>query len=420
MHPDRTVLAILALLLAACGRPPAAPAGPPPPPEVAFVTAGTERIVLTTVLPGRTAACLLSEVKPQVSGLIVKREFREGADVKAGDVLYRIDPAAYQAAYDGAAAGLEAATKGAERARAALAASLAGVERQKAALALANLNRRRVEDLVKSQTVPVAERDQAVTEAEVAEAGLRAAEALAESDRAAIAAAEATIHVAESAVKTAQVNLDYTRVTAPISGRIGRSHVTEGAYVAAYQAILTTIQMLDPIFVDVPRSTVELNRLRLGAKGNGDGKEPVRIVLEDGTPYPHAGTLEFGDVTVDPTTGSVILRILVPNPDGVLLPGMFVRAILEEAVVEDAILVPQQGVSRDPRGNPQVLVVGEDGKVVLRPVKADRAIGDRWLVSSGLAAGDRVIVEGVQRARPGAVVKPVPFETKPAPAPGAR
>ncbi len=389
--------------------------GPPPAPEVAVVTVQPQRVVLTTELPGRTAAYLVSEIKPQVNGLIQKRLFKEGADVKAGDVLYQIDPAAFKAAYDSAMANLDAAKKAASRARAALAASIAGVTRQQATVALARTNRQRFEDLVKDKAVSASARDQAVTEAKVAEATLRVLEAQVKSDRAAVAQAGAAIKQAEAALATARINLGYTKITAPISGRIGRSNVTEGAFVTAYQTVLATIQQLDPIYVDVPQSTVELNRLKRSVENgriNRDGAEQnkVKLILEDGTAYPLEGTLGFSDVTVDPTTGSVILRVVAPNPEGVLLPGMFVRAVIVEGIDENAILIPQQAVSRDPKGSPMVLVVDAEGKAQPRRIEVNRALGDQWLVSSGLAQGDRVIVEGIQRVRPGVAVKAVPFE----------
>ncbi len=414
-HPWKGIVVAATLacpLIAGCDR----KTTPPPPQvaEVAVITVRPERIVLTTELPGRTSGYLVSEIRPQVTGLIQKRLFVEGSDVKAGDVLYQIDPAPFQAARDSAAANVDAAKKAADRARAAVGASSAGVARQEATVALAKTNRQRFEELFKEKAVSASERDQAVTEADVATATLKAAEAQVASDRAAVAAAEATIKQAEAALETTKINLGYTRITAPISGRIGRSNVTEGALVAAYQAVLATIQQLDPIYVDVPQSTRELTRLRQALENgrlsrNGTDQNQVKLVLEDGTPYPHEATLKFRDVTVDPTTGSVILRIVAKNPDRVLLPGMFVRAIVEEGVNEQAILIPQQAMSRDPKGNPLAMVVDADGKVQMRRLVADRAFGDRWLVLSGLAPGDRVIVEGVQRARPGASVKVVPF-----------
>jgi len=391
-------------------------AAPPPAPEVAVITVHTQPIVLTTELPGRTSSYRVAEIRPQVNGLIQKRLFTEGSDVQAGQVLYQIDPAPFQAAYDSAKANLAAMQKNADRARAALTASMAGVVRQTATVRLAKLNRDRLVNLFKKESVATKERDQAVTEADVAEASLRAAEAQVESDKAAVATAEASIKQAEASLETARINLGYTKITAPISGRIGRSNVTEGAIVTAYQLVpLATIQELDPIYVDVPQSTVELNRLKRSLQDgrlhhNGDDMKKVKIVMEDGTAYPQEGTLKFRDVTVDPTTGSVILRIVVPNPQGILLPGMFIRAIIEEGVNEKAFLVPQQAISRDFRGNPNALVVDAEGKVQLRSLQTDRAIGDAWLVSSGLNEGDHVIVEGLQKVRPGAIAKTVPFQ----------
>jgi membrane fusion protein (multidrug efflux system) len=383
---------------------------------VATVTVAPEPVLLTTELPGRTTAFLVSEIRPQVNGLILKRLFTEGSVVKAGQVLYQIDPAPFQAAYDNAAANLAAMRKAADRARAALEASIAGVARQRATLELARTNRRRFEELFNDRAVSASQRDQAVTEAEVAEATLRAAEAQVGSDREAVAAAEAAIQQAEAALETARINLGYTRITAPISGRIGKSNVTEGALVTAHQSVaLATIQQMDPTYVDVPQSTTELLRLKQRLeegrlKRDGKSQDKVRLILEDGIEYPLEGVLQFRDVTVDPSTGSVILRIVFPNPRYVLLPGMFVRALVKEGVNEQAILVPQQAVSRDPKGNPVALIVDAGEKVQQRMLTLDRAIGDKWLVASGLAPGDRVIVEGIQRVRPGASVKVVPSD----------
>jgi len=341
--------------------------------------------------------------------------FDEGAVVKAGTILYQIDPAPFQAAYDNAAANLAVVKKGLDRARAVVQASIAGVTRQQATLELARTHRRRFEELFKNNFVSSSDRDQAVTDAEVAEATLRAAEAQVESDREAVAAAKAAIQQAEAALETARINLGYTRITAPISGRIGKSNVTEGALVTALQPLaLAIIQQLDPIYVDVPQSTTELLRLRQRSERgrlitHGEDQRKVKLLLEDGTPYPLEGTLQFRDVTVDPTTGSIILRMVFPNPKYILLPGMFVRAIVQEGIAEQAILVTQQGVTRDPKGNPIVLIVDDAGKVQQRMLTLDRAIGDKWLVSSGLAPGDRLIVEGLQKVRPGAAVKVVPF-----------
>jgi len=391
---------------------------PPPLAEVATVTVSAQSVVLTKELPGRTSPYLVAEIRPQVSGLIQKRLFTEGSDIKAGQVLYQIDPSPYQAALDNAQANLIAVRKNADRARAALEASIAGVARQRATLDLARANRQRFEEAFKEKAVSASQRDQAVTEAEVAEAVLLAAEAQVESDRKAIAAAQAAIGQAEAALKTARINLGYTKITAPISGRIGRSAVTVGAIVTGYQpSSLATIQQLDPIYVDVPQSTSELLRLRRNLKDgrlnhDGSNQKKVNLILEDGTAYPLEGTLQFRDVTVDPTTGSVILRVVVPNPEGVLLPGMFVRAVVKEGVSEQAILIPQQAVSRDPKGNPLALIVDAQGKVQQRMLTLDRAMGDQWLVATGLQTGDRVIVEGLQKVRPGASVKEVPFDTR--------
>jgi len=397
---------------------PQAPPPPPPVPEVATVTVQTQRAVLTNELPGRTSPYRVAEIRPQVSGIIQKRLFEEGAEVKAGAVLYQIDPAHFQAAYDNAAANLAVTRKAPDRARAALQASIAGVTRQRATLELARTNVQRFEELFKDRAVSASQRDQAVTDVEVAEATLRGAEAQVENDRQALAAAEAAIPQAEAALETARIDLGYTRVTAPISGRIGKSNVTDGALVAAYQALaLASIQQIDPIYVDVPRSTTELLRLKQRSEKDrhitdGADQRKVKLLLEDGIPYPSEGNLQFRDVTVDPTTGSVILRMVFPNPKSILLPGMYVRVVVQEGIAERAILVPQQGVTRDPKGNPVALIVDSAGKVQQRMLVLERTIGDQWLVSSGLAPGDRVIVEGLQKVRPGDAVKVVPFEDR--------
>ncbi|MBW1954764.1 MAG: efflux RND transporter periplasmic adaptor subunit [Deltaproteobacteria bacterium] len=417
-EPLKRSVVLMALLgglfLAGCDRQQQSPP-PPPVPEVATVTVQPQKVILVTELPGRTSAFRVAEIRPQVSGLIRKRLFTEGSDVKAGQVLYQIDPAPFQAALDNAKANLAVMRKAADRARAALQAGIARVTQQRVTLELARTNRRRFQDAFKDKAVSASQRDQAVTNADVAEATLRAAEAQLESDQEAVAGAEAAIHQAEAAVETARINLGYTKIIAPISGRIGRSNVTEGAIVTAYQPVpLATIQHLDPIYVDVAQSTTELLRLkrrladgRLNHDGTNQGK--VKLLMEDGTAYPLEGTLQFRDVTVNPTTGSVILRVIFPNPEGALLPNMFVRAVIKEGVKEQAILVPQQGVDRDRKGNPFALIVTAEGKVALRMLTLDRAIDDKWLVSAGLAPGDRVIVEGVQRVRPGMAVKVVSF-----------
>jgi membrane fusion protein, multidrug efflux system len=342
-----------------------------PVPEVATVTIRPQQLVLTTDLPGRTVPHLVAEIRPQVNGIIQKRLFAEGSEVKSGEVLYQIDPAPFQAAFDSATAALA---------------------KSEASLRVTRLRFDRYKGLLTEKAVSQQDYD----------------------DReAALKQAEADIEYCKAAVETARINLAYTRVTCPISGRIGKSSVTDGALVTAYQGpSLATIHQLDPIYVDVPQSTNELLRLRRRlAQGrfnqNGRTKNNVKLILADGTAFPHAGMLQFRDVTVDPTTGSVILRIVVPNPDGVLLPGMFVRAVVEEGIAEDAMLIPQQGVSRTPKGDPFALVVTKAGTVEQRMLGLGRAIGDKWLVSSGLSSGDQVIVEGTLNVRPGSAVKAV-------------
>jgi membrane fusion protein (multidrug efflux system) len=418
---ERSKLAVVSVALACgllFGGCDTSKSAPPPPtaPDVAVVTIQTERVALTTELPGRTSAYSMAEIRPQVGGIIQKRLFEEGADIKAGQVLYQIDPASLQAAYENAAANLAAARRAADRARAGLAVSRAGVVRQRAVLENARTNRKRFEDLLSEGAVSASQRDQAVTEADVAEATLLSTEAQVESDREAVAAAEAAIKQAEAALETARINLGYAGVTAPIAGRIGKSMVMVGALVTAGQTTaLATIQQLDPIYVDVTESSANLLRLKQSLasgrlKGNGPQQARVKLRLEDGTSYPLDGMLKFSDVTVDPSTGSFILRTQFPNPQHVLLPGMYARAVVQEGVVDEAILVPQQSVSRDPKGNPVALIVDGSEKVAQRKVSIDRAVGDKWLINDGLKPGDRLIVEGAQKARPGTSVKTVPFE----------
>jgi membrane fusion protein (multidrug efflux system) len=293
---------------------------------------------------------------------------------------------------------------------------MTNVTRQRATLELARTNRWRYEELFKSKSVSANQRDQAVTEAEVAEAALRSAEAQVKSDQEAVGEAEAAIQQAEAALKTAQINLGYTRITAPIGGRVGRSNVTVGALVTAHQPMaLATIQQIDPIYVDATQSSATLLRLKRNiasglVKVNGSNHTRVKLLLEDDTPYSLEGTLKFSDVTVDSSSGSFILRMVFPNPKHILLPGMYVRAIAQEGEVDKAILVPQQAVARDTKGNPIALIVDGSDKVEQRVITVDRAIGGRWLVASGLAPGERLIVEGVQKVRPGSAVKVVPFD----------
>ncbi|WP_449244809.1 efflux RND transporter periplasmic adaptor subunit [Desulfobacca acetoxidans] len=349
-------------------------AGPPSVPEVAAVVVKPQQVELTTELPGRTSAYLVAEIRPQVNGIIQKRLFREGSDVKVGQLLYQIDPAPFQVALDSAKASLGKA---------------------QANLPSIRLKAQRCEELLTDRAVSRQDCDDAA---------------------AAMGQAQAEIEYWKTAVEGARINLGYTRVTAPISGRIGRSSVTDGALVTAYQPMsLATIQQLDPIYVDVTQSSAELLRLkrhleagRLSKDGNNGRK--VCILLEDGTPYPLEGTLQFRDVTVDPTTGSFTLRIVVPNPQHLLLPGMFVRAVIQEGIAEQALLIPQQGVSRNPKGQPITLVVDDANTVQQRLLTLDRAIGDQWLVASGLKIGERVVVEGVMKVQPGISVKVVPWE----------
>ena len=348
-------------------------ATPAPPPEVATVTIEPRQVELTTELPGRTSAYLVSEIRPQVNGIIQKRLYQEGSDVKAGQLLYQIDPAPFQVALDSAKASLG-------KAQASLSSIRAKAERYKDALA--------------HKAVSVQDSDDKAADLEQA---------------------KAEIEYWKAAVEGARINLGYTRVAAPIPGRIGRSSVTDGALVTAYQpTALATIQQLDPIYVDVTQSSADLLRLKRNLESgrlsaDGENGRKVRILLEDGTSYPLEGALQFRDVTVDPTTGSFTLRIVVPNPQHLLLPGMFVRAIVQEGIAEQAILILQQGVSRTPKGDPIALIVDEAGTVQQRMLTLNRAIGDKWLVSSGLSAGDRVVVEGMLSVKPGAAVKAVPL-----------
>ena len=335
-----------------------------------MVTIQSERAVLTRELPGRTSAYLIAEIRPQVSGIIQKRLFQEGSDVQEGSVLYQIDPAPYQAAYDQAKAALAIA---------------------EAALPAARSRAERLKKLAEIHAVGQQDSDEA---------------------QAALQQAEANVEAAKATAESARINLSYTPIKAPIPGRTGKSSVTVGALVTAFQPLpLATVQQLDPIYVDVTQSSSDLLGLRRAMKEGRlkNGRENrVKLLLEDGTSYPREGKLEFRDVTVEPTTGSVTIRLVFPNPERILLPGMFVRAVVEEGVSENAILVPQQGVTRNPKGDPIALVVDGEGKVEQRALEIDRAIGDRWLVTRGLSPGDRLVVEGLQKVRPGDTVRAVP------------
>lgn len=336
--------------------------------EVGFVTLQSQSVVLQTELAGRTTASLMSDVRPQVSGIIKTRRFEEGSQVKAGQVLYEIDPAAYQAAVEEANAALANA---------------------KAAVDAARLKDQRYSKLLAIEGVSQQEADEA---------------------RVAHRQAVATVARMEATLASAQINLDYTRVRAPISGRIGISTVTPGALVTATQeTALATIRALDPIYVDMAQSSAELLKLRrlVGGESVQSGSAKVHLKLEDGSQYNQAGAMKFREVAVDESTGSVTLRAEFPNPDGLLLPGMYVRATLDQAVNTAAILAPQQGVTRDPKGNATALVLTADNKVEQRTLVTERAIGDRWLVRSGLAEGDRLIIEGTNKVRPGDTVNPV-------------
>lgn len=356
---------ILSLLIGAC----AEEATPPQQgaPAVTVVTLEPEPVELTRELPGRTNAWLMAEVRPQVTGIVKERLFTEGSLVEAGQPLYQLDDASYRADYNSARASLA---------------------RAEATLEVARLNADRAAELIKTNTVSRQEYENTI---------------------AALRQAEADIGVARAAVASSRVELDYARITSPIAGRIGKSTVTQGALVTADQAQpLATVQQLDPIYVDLTQSSTELLQLRKAVAGGNvrdSGSAPVTILLEDGTRYEHEGELSFTDVSVDRSTGSFSLRVIVPNPDHLLLPGMYVRAVLSNAVLEDGILVPQQGIARDAKGNASAMVVAADGTVEQRSVEVIRTIGDKWLVNSGLDAGDRVIVEGLQKVQPGMPVE---------------
>jgi membrane fusion protein (multidrug efflux system) len=348
-------LAALAGLVSACSRGGSPPQMPPP--EVGIVVLHARAATLTAELPGRTAPYRISDVRPQVNGLVLKRLFTEGDEVKVGQPLYQIDPAPYQAAYNNASA----------------------------ALATSKAKAQRFGQLLRANAVAPQDYDDAL----------------------------AAYKQAAANVQAARINLNYTRITAPISGRIGISNVTEGALVTSGQTTaLTTIQTLDPIYVNIPQSSTQLLALRQAvAAGQLDKDTPVisnvGLWLEDGSNYPLTGKLQFTDVTVDIGTGSVTLRAIFPNPRRILLPGMYVRAIVGEGVVPNAILAPQQGVIRDTRGQPTAWVVGKNDIAELRSLQVSRSVGSDWLVTSGLKDGDRLVVEGTLNLRPGIRVRPV-------------
>jgi len=380
MRPIRlsTRIGAAALMLstvAGCGEKTAnaqAPGGMPAP-EVSIVTIAPERVAITSELPGRLEASRTAQVRARVSGIVQKRVFREGSDIKAGDVLFRIDAAPFEAAYNNAQAVLAKA---------------------EANLAQANLKAQRYKPLVETNAISKQEYDDALSMQKQAAADVAAAKA---------------------ARETARLNLGYATVTAPISGRIGRAQVTEGALVGQDEStLLATIQQLDPIYVNLTQSSGDLLRLQHAMasgqlKSADKGSAKVTLITEDGRPYPLAGKLLFSDLSVDESTGAIAMRAEIPNPNRLLLPGMYARARLEQAVDEQAITVPQQAVQRTPDGA-SVLVVGADGKVAAQSIKTGAAQGNKWIVNQGLKAGDRVIVEGLQKAKPGATVKPVPWK----------
>ncbi|MDM2969768.1 MULTISPECIES: efflux RND transporter periplasmic adaptor subunit [unclassified Citrobacter] len=340
----------------------------PAEPQVTVHVVESAPLAVTTELPGRTTPFRIAEVRPQVSGIVLKRNFTEGSDIEAGQSLYQIDPATYQADYDSAKGELA---------------------KSEAAAAIAHLTVKRYVPLVGTKYISQQEYDQAIADARQADAAVIAAKA---------------------AVESARINLTYTKVTSPISGRIGKSSVTEGALVTNGQATeLATVQQLDPIYVDVTQSSSDFMRLRQsveqGSLHKDNTRSNVELVMENGQAYPLKGTLQFSDVTVDESTGSITLRAVFPNPQHTLLPGMFVRARIDEGIQPNAILVPQQGVTRTPRGDAMVMIVNDKDQVEARDVIATQAIGDKWLISKGLQPGDKVIVSGLQKARPGEQVK---------------
>ena len=377
LHPvlHRSVAALAtasALALVACGEAPQPPAtGGQGVPQVSVVTVQPQRLALTTELPGRVAPALIAEVRPQITGLVLQRRFKEGSDVKAGDLLYQIDPATYRANVDSAQATLAKA---------------------EANLVTIKLKAARYKELAAIKAVSQQDADDAA---------------------ASLQQAEAEVSSAKATLQTQRINLDYTHITSPISGRIGRSSVTQGALVTANQAsALATVQQLNPIYVDVTQSTSTLLAIKrsMDAGTLKSGTAKVRLVLEDGSVYAQPGKLQFSDVTVDQSTGAVTLRAEFPNPRADLLPGMYARAVLEEGVLEQALLVPQLAVARDTTGKPYAFVVDGDGKLQQRSLTTDRAVGDQWLVSNGLQPGDVVVVEGQQKARPGQAVQAQPYK----------
>lgn len=350
-------LIVACLPLAACDKAPASVSAAPPS-EVSVFTVDPQAVRLSTELPGRTAAYLVAEVRPQVGGILLQRQFHEGSPVKAGQVLYQVDPAPYRATLARAEASLEAARLLAER----------------------------YEKLIQTHAISQQQYDDARSQ----------------------------FLQAKAAAESARIDFGYTRITAPISGRIGRSSVTQGALVTANQAnALATVQQLDPIYVDIVQPSSSLLQLKEDlangrVKGAGEGQAEIRLTLENGRAYPLLGKLQFSEVSVDESTGAVTLRAVFPNPEGILLPGMFVRAQLQEGVREQALLVPQRGVTRDSQGRAVALVLDAKDTVQQRQLTTERSVDDQWLVRDGLKAGDRVVIDGLQRVQPGMQVRVVP------------
>lgn len=357
----------LLILLAGCEQGQTSPPYTPGPAAVTVVTLQSGPVTLTRELPGRITPFLIAEVRPQVTGIVKEQMVNEGGNVKAGQLLYQLDDATYRANYNSAKASLV---------------------RANVSLEIARINAARIAKLIESGSISKQAYDNSV---------------------ATLHQAEADVGVAESAVASSEVLLNYARITAPISGRVGRSSVTQGALVTINQDMpLLTVQQLDPIYIDLTQSASELLELRNQIEErtlSSTSDIPVKILLETNTHYKYDGKLKFSEVSVDPSTGSYMLRVEVPNPDNLLLPGMYVRALISVGRRDNALLVPQQGIVRDPMGNATAMVVGNDGKAEQRPVQVDHTVGNQWLIENGLSAGEQVIIEGLQKVRPGMPVE---------------